>query len=278
MYNDCGRIDSDCARGMRVATLPRRSVLVGLLAAVLATAIIAPTGRGQSADLMISAAASLKDVLDEIASVYKSVQPSVAVRFNLGASGTLQQQIEQGAPVDIFLSAAPAQMDALAAKGLLLEGTRRDLVRNSIVLIAPTAGDVVSNFQDLTKPQVKFIAVGEPQTVPAGAYAKEVLTHLGLYDQLQTKFVLSRDVRQVLTYVATGNADAGIVYSTDAKTTPQVKVVSVAPENTHSPVIYPVAVLKGSQYSAAARAFSDFLFSLKAQEIFTKYGFAPAKP
>jgi molybdate transport system substrate-binding protein len=204
----------------------------------------------------------------------------VTLRFNLGASGTLQQQIEQGAPVDVFLSAAEAQMDALASKGLLMDGTRRDLLRNSIVLIAPAsspAGAGVTTFQDLTRANVKLIAIGEPQTVPAGTYAKEVLTHLGLYGSLQPKFVLSRDVRQVLTYVATGNADGGIVYSTDAKTTPQVKVVAVAPEDSHDPVIYPVAILKGSRSTATAKAFSDFLFSAKAQAIFAKYGFAPAK-
>jgi molybdate transport system substrate-binding protein len=199
------------------------------------------------------------------------------LRFNLGASGTLQQQIEQGAPIDVFLSAAPPQMDALASKSLLMDGSRRDLVRNSIVLIAPASGGRVSSFQDLARAQVKFIAVGEPQTVPAGAYAKEVLTHLGLYDSLQSKFVLARDVRQVLTYVSTGNADAGIVYSTDARTTPQVKVVAVAPEDSHSPVIYPVAILKGTHNAAAAKAFCDYLFSPKAQDIFKKFGFAPAE-
>ena len=229
-----------------------------------------------SGDLTISAAVSLKDVLDEIDAAYKALQPGATLRFNLGASGTLQRQIEQGAPVDVFLSAAPAQMDALASKSLLLNGTRRDLVRNSIVLVVPASGGSIRSFQDLARAQVKFIALGEPQTVPAGAYAKQVLTHLGLYDLLRPKFVLARDVRQVLTYVATGNADAGIVYSTDAKTTPQVKVVAVAAEDSHSPVIYPVAILNGSRHQAAAKAFCDFLFSAKAQDIFRKYGFSPA--
>jgi molybdate transport system substrate-binding protein len=270
---------------MTAHTTKRRSFLGGLFFGALLIAGLGVSPRPRVAaspenaggDLTVSAAASLKDVLDEIGAAYKTAQPSVTVRFNLGASGTLQQQIEQGAPVDVFLSAAPAQMDALAAKALLLEGTRRDLVRNSIVLITPASGGNVTSFQDLSRPQVKFIAIGEPQTVPAGAYAKEVLTHLGLYDSLQPKFVLARDVRQVLTYVSTGNADAGIVYSTDAKTTPQVKVVAVAPEDSHSPVIYPVAVLKGSHNAVAAKAFCDFLFSAKAQDIFKKYGFTPAK-
>lgn len=280
MYNDFSRMDLlDMVERMQKKKNFRQSFLASLLLVLLSCGLAGVNAASpqSSRDLTISAAASLKDVLDEIAAAYKAVQPAATLRFNLGASGTLQQQIEQGAPVDVFLSAAPEQMNALASKGLLMDGTRRDLVRNSIVLIAPASGSSVSSFQDLTRAQVKFIAVGEPQTVPAGAYAKEVLTHMGLYDSLQPKFVLARDVRQVLTYVATGNADAGIVYATDAKTTPQVKVVATAPEDAHSPVIYPVALLKGSRNPAAARAFCDFLFSGKAQDIFRKYGFAPAK-
>jgi len=229
------------------------------------------------ADLTISAAASLKDVLDQIASAFKEEQPRIALHFNLGASGSLQQQIEQGAPVDVFLSASPSQMDALASEGLLLQGTRRDLLRNSIVLITPAGDKTITGFPDLARPQVRFIAIGEPQTVPAGAYAKEVLARLHLYEALQPKFVFARDVRQVLTYVATGNADAGIVYKTDAITTSQVRIVAVAPDDLHSPVIYPVAILRASHNTAAAKVFCAFLSSSKAQQIFQKYGFSPVR-
>jgi molybdate transport system substrate-binding protein len=123
---------------------------------------------------------------------------------------------------------------------------------------------------------VKVIAIGEPQTVPAGKYAQEVLTHFHLYDQLKPKFVLGKDVRQVLTYVITGNADAGIVYATDAMTTQEVTVVATAPEDSHSPVIYPVAILKGSKEADEAKRFLDFLGGTKVQEVFAKYGFEPA--
>lgn len=227
-------------------------------------------------ELTVSAAISLKDSLDEIAQIYHAEMPDAVIHFNYGASGTLQRQVEEGAPVDIFVSASPSQMDALEYKGLVLAGTRKDLVKNSIVLIVPAGKTIITSFMDLTKPEAKIIAIGEPQTVPAGKYAQEVLTHLGLYDQLKPKFVLAKDVRQVLTYVATGNADAGIVYATDAKTSDKVSVVATAPEDSHSPVIYPVAVLRGSQNVPAAKAFVEFLLEQKARAVFQKFGFLPA--
>lgn len=229
-----------------------------------------------SVELTVSAAISLKDSLDEIAQMYHAEMPDALIHFNYGASGTLQRQVEQGAPVDIFVSASPSQMDALESKGLVLAGTRKDLARNSIVLIVPKGKTGISSFADLASADAKIIAVGEPQTVPAGKYAQEVLTHLGLYDQLKPKFVLAKDVRQVLTYVATGNADAGIVYATDAKTSDKVSVIATATEDSHSPVIYPVAVLKNSQNAQAAKNFVEFMLGTKARAVFQKYGFLPA--
>jgi molybdate transport system substrate-binding protein len=228
-----------------------------------------------SADLTVSAAISLKDSMDEIAQLYKAEMPDAVIHFNYGASGTLQRQVEEGAPVDVFVSASPSQMDALESKGLVLPGTRKDLVKNAIVLIVPKGKTGITSFADLTSADAKIIAVGEPQTVPAGKYAQEVLTHLGLYDELKPKFVLAKDVRQVLTYVATGNADAGIVYATDAKTSDKVSVVTTAAEDSHSPVIYPVAVLKSSQNALAAKNFVEFLLGPNARTVFQKYGFLP---
>lgn len=236
-----------------------------------------PTPR--QANLTISAAISMKDSLDEVQRAFRVANPSITVACNYGASGTLQLQIEQGAPVDVYISAAPKQMDALEQRGLLVPGTRKDFLRNEIVLIVPIdSRPRVSSFQDLTRPDVKQIALGEPTTVPAGEYAREALTYLGIYGAVQTKAVLAKDVRQVLTYVETGNVDAGIVYSTDAASSSQVKVVATAPEKSHAPAIYPVAVIKNSKEPAAARAFEDFLLGAKARAIFQKYGFAPASP
>src|SRR5215469_4025683 len=196
--------------------------------------------------LTVSAAISLKDALDEIQGAFQSANSDTTLHFNFGASGTLQHQIEQGAPVDLYISAAPAQMDALASESLLVQGTRKDLLRNAVVLIAPRNRKMIASFQDLIVPGIKVIAIGEPQTVPAGSYAQQVLTYFGLYDKLRPKYVFAKDVRQVLTYVETDNADAGIVYATDARGSNRVSVVATAPEDSHAPVIYPVAVLSTS--------------------------------
>ncbi len=230
-------------------------------------------------EIIVSAAISLKDALDEVTHLWAAVNPNVSVKTNYGASGTLQLQIEQGAPVDLYISAAPKQMDALESKGLLLEGTRRDLLRNGIVLIVPNGSTLsITTFQDLLKPEVKKVALGEPAVVPAGKYAQEVLTHLGIYDQVNAKAVLAKDVRQVLTYVETGDVDAGIVYTTDALSSNKVKTVAEAPEDFHEPVIYPVAIIKATKYPAPTKAFEDFLSGPQARAIFEKYGFTLASP
>jgi molybdate transport system substrate-binding protein len=243
---------------------------------VFGTGFASRPATGQ-ANLTISAAISMKDSLDKVQRDFTAAKPSIIVACNYGASGTLQQQIEQGAPVDVYLSASPKQMDALEKKGLLLPGTRKNLLRNEIVLIVPRdSRSHVSSFQDLTRPDVKQIALGEPTTVPAGEYAKEVLTYLGIYGAVKPKAVLAKDVRQVLTYVEIGNVDAGVVYSTDAASSSKVKVVATAPENSHAPAIYPVAVIKNSKEPAAARAFEDFLFGAQARAVFQKYGFIRA--
>ena len=251
-----------------------------VLAAVLTGCGLAGSAAAPPAanEIIVSAAVSLKDALDGIAGLYRHGKPDTAIRFNLGGSGTLQRQIEQGAPVDVFISASADEMDALGSERLLAPGTRRDLARNSIVLITPADRSSVATFLDLAKPEVKLIALGEPQTVPAGKYAREVLTHFGLYERLTPKFVFGKDVRQALTYVATGNADAGIVYATDAKTSRKVKVVAIAPEDSHSPVSYPVAILKSSRNPAAAKDFEAFLLGPQARAVFKEYGFIPAAP
>jgi len=259
-----------------------RSLVAALLGLALFTAGSfggSPSPQASKADLTVSAAISLKDALDEAKQTYIAANPTVAIAVNYGASGTLQLQIEQGAPVDVFLSAAPKQMDALETKGLLLEGTRKNLLRNEVVLIVPKDSTLgISSFQDLTRADVKQIALGEPVTVPAGQYAKEVLTSLGIYDAVNAKAILGKDVRQVLTYVETGNVDAGIVYATDAMSSAKVKVVATAPAKSHAPVIYPAAVIKASKDPTAARAFLDFLASPQGLAIFQKYGFASATP
>jgi len=230
----------------------------------------------QPVSLTISAAISLKEPLDAFSQNYNQQHPDVRVVCNYGASGTLQQQIEQGAPVDIFVSAGEKQMDTLQNENLLTAGTRRDLFANQLALIAPANSTALHNFNDLAKPFVKSIAVGEPRTVPAGMYAQQVLEHLHLLPALKSKIVYAANVRQVLAYVETGNASAGLVYSTDARISTRVRVVATAPPDSHAPILYPVAMLNASKSPQAARALLDALESPQSLALFQKYGFTPA--
>lgn len=259
----------------------RRLLFAWLLGAAVAAATgfsVRVAAAQQSATLTVSAAISLKDALDELGHLYEQRHPGVKITFNYGGSGTLQHQIEQGAPVDIFFSAATKQMEALQSEGLLVPGTRRNIVGNELVLIVPAAEERVKGFADLTAPEVKTVALGEPATVPAGMYARQMFEHLGMLAAIEKKTVYAKDVRTVLTYIETGNADAGIVYRTDAQTSIKVRVVTTAPAGSHDPIVYPAAVLKDSQNVAAAHAFLEFLSSPDARAIFTKFGFtAPEK-
>jgi molybdate transport system substrate-binding protein len=222
--------------------------------------------------LTVSAAASLKEALAEIETTYNRSHANIAFVNNFGSSGTLATQIDQGAPVDVFLSAAAKPMDDLQSKGLLVAGTRRNLLRNTLVLIAPQDSKL-HDFKGLTDKSVRMIALGDPGNVPAGQYGRQTLTALHLMDKINGKVVLGKDVRQVLTYVETGNADAGIVYGTDARMSSKVRVVAVAPESTHDPIVYPAAAIKGGHNEDSARKFIDFLRNPAAKAIFQKYGF-----
>lgn len=234
------------------------------------------TPQAKTVTLTVSAAASLQDAIEALKPIYTQQNPDISINYNFGSSGALQQQIEQGAPVDVFISAAPKQMNSLEDKGLLLADTRKDLLTNQIVLVIPKEVTGISNFQDLTGNRVSKIALGNPDSVPAGQYGKEVFTSLKLLKPLESKLVFAKDVRQVLSYVETGNVEAGIVYATDAKTSDKVKVVATAPTNSHSPIIYPVAVLKASKNVDTAKGFVQFLSSKSAKTVFEKYGFRMA--
>ncbi|MGG6296386.1 molybdate ABC transporter substrate-binding protein [Leptolyngbya sp. AN02str] len=227
-----------------------------------------------SVTLTVSAAASLQDALEAIDPLFEQSNPTVQVSYNFGSSGALQQQIEQGAPADVFISAAAKQMDALQAKNLLLADTRRNLLANRLALIVPQNSTLnLTDFRQLTDTGVSKIAVGEPSSVPAGQYAEEVLKNLKLAEPLQPKFVFANNVRGVLAAVESGNAEAGIVYATDAKQSDRVKVVAIAEENLHQPIVYPMAVLSSSSNATAAQTYTEFLFDSQAQNIFQQFGF-----
>ncbi|CBE68201.1 MAG: molybdate ABC transporter substrate-binding protein [Candidatus Methylomirabilis oxygeniifera] len=228
-------------------------------------------------ELLVSAAISLKEPLQEIGALFEQRHPEVKVVFNWGASGALQQQIEHGAPVDLYISAASKQMDELEAKGLLLNETRHTLAANLLVLIRSSGLRFdLASFKDLTKSEIKLIAVGSPRTVPAGEYAQMVLTSLGLWDSLQPKLIFTENVRQALAYVVRGEVEAALVYATDAQRAGEsVRVIAVAPEGSAPLARYPIAVIKTSQQPTVARAFVDLALSEGGQQILKAHGFLP---
>jgi molybdate transport system substrate-binding protein len=225
-------------------------------------------------NLTVSAAASLANVLKEINILYTQNESNVTVTTNFASSGTLETQIENGAPVDLFISAAPTQMDNLQKKELLLNDTRTDLLNNKVVVVVPVDSTLgITSFNDLASDTVKKIAIGDPKSVPAGTYAQQAFDQLGITAKIQPKEVLAGDVTQVLTYVESNNVDAGIVYATDAMTSTKVKVVASAPAEINAKIVYPAAVIKGSKNPDVARTYLNFLSGPQAKAVFEKYGF-----
>nr|WP_154896445.1 molybdate ABC transporter substrate-binding protein [Paenibacillus xylanexedens] len=229
----------------------------------------------ETVELTISAAASLTDAMKEIETGYELAHPSVELNFNFGASGALQQQIEQGAPADIFVSAATKNMNALVDENLIAASDQKNLLQNSLVAIVPAGSEnAVSSEQDLTADSVKTVAIGIPESVPAGTYAKEALTKAKLWDQLESKLVQGKDVRQVLQYVETGNADAGFVYKTDALTSDQVEIAFEVDKNSYTPAHYPVGIIEGTKHRTEAEQFYAYLQTPEVLDVFAKYGFS----
>ncbi|GIN88210.1 molybdate ABC transporter substrate-binding protein [Heyndrickxia sporothermodurans] len=227
-------------------------------------------------ELTISAAASLQDALNEIKGDFVKEHPNIKLTFNFGASGALQQQIVQGAPVDLFFSAAEDKFDQLVQDGQIDQNKGIDLVGNELVLVVPKdSKKEIQSFEDMTK--ADKIALGTPESVPAGQYAKQTFEHLKNWANVDKKAVYAKDVRQVLTYVETGNVDAGVVYKTDALISPKVKIVATAKEETHTPIIYPVGIIKKSSHPKEAEAFYDYLQKESSIKTLEKYGFKGLK-
>ena len=227
-------------------------------------------------DLVVSAASSLRDAVEELKAIYIQQHPQVNIIYNFGASGTLQKQIEEGAPADLFISAGKKQMDTLADKGLIIETSRQNLLENELVLIVQKDSPITA-FADLAGPKIGKISIGNPESVPAGKYAQETLVALSLWDKIKEKLVLAKDVRQVLNYVETGNVDAGLVYRSDALVSKESKIVAMAPAATHKPILYPMAIIKGTKHQKAAEEFAAFLVSGEATSVFGKHGFISVK-
>ena len=226
-------------------------------------------------EILVAAAASLKNAYEEkLIPMFQEANPGVTVKGTYDSSGKLQTQIEEGLEADIFMSAATRQMKALDEGGYIASDTIVNLLENKIVLIVPAGSDSkLEKFEDIVN--AESIALGDPASVPAGQYAEEALTSLGIWDSIQDKVSLGTNVTEVLNQVAAASADAGIVYATDAASmADQVTVVAEAPEGSLSKkVIYPVAVVKNTAHEDAAKAFTEFLQTDEAMAVFESYGF-----
>jgi len=230
-------------------------------------------------EITISAAISLKNAFEEIGKIFEEKHPWAKIRFNFGASGDLARQIEGGAPVDVFASAAQKDMDDNDHKGLVMPGTRMNFAGNSLVLVKSSTSQIrMESFEDLRKAEVKKIVIGNPKSVPAGRYAEEVLKCLNLWEGVKEKLVFAEHVRQVLDYVARNEVDAAMVYSTDAMIRPkEVRIVMKAPDKSHQPIVYPIALVKGSKNQSLAKEFTALVLSVEGKNLLSKYGFEKVK-
>lgn len=238
------------------------------------------TTEGGKSKILVAAAASLQATFDnELIPLFEKENPEITVEGTYASSGDLQQQIESGLDADVFFSAATSNMDTLTEEKLIDEDTVVDLLKNDVVLITPKDSKLgIKSFKDITKADT--IAIGDPESVPAGKYAKEIFTNLGVYNEVEKKASLGASVTEVLSWVAEGSADAGIVYATDAQTEntngddKEVEVVATAEDSMmQTPVVYPVGVVSASTHKDEAKAFEDFLQTDEAKVILEKAGF-----
>lgn len=230
---------------------------------------------GEPVEILVAAAASLKNAYEEeLIPMFEERYPGVSVEGTYDSSGKLQTQIEEGLEADVFMSAAEKQMKALDEEGMIASDTITNLLENKIVLIIPAGSSAgLASFEDIEKAGI--IALGDPASVPAGQYAQEALTSLGIWDKIQDKVSFGTNVTEVLNQVAASSAEAGIVYATDAASmSDQVEIVAEAPEGSlQKKVIYPVAVVKDSAHQEEAGDFVEFLKSEEAMKVFEEYGF-----
>ncbi len=251
-----------------------RSSVVALIA------LAAIASRVDAQELTLSVAVSLKEAIEELGRTFAAKQSGVILRYNFGASGDLQKQIEAGAPIDLFLSAAQRQMDELEKKHLIVPASRRAFARNVLTVIKPADSRVdISKPADLADTRLKHIVIGNPKTVPAGQYAEESLKAMGLWERVQPKLVLSENVRQALDYVARGEVDAGVVYTTDIAARAQgVKEAFRPPDDTYRPIVYPVAIVAASKQQGPAQAFINLVLSEAGRATLARFGFQPPPP
>lgn len=255
----------------------RRQVLldaeIALGLALLAVLLPTLATAAHAADIQVFAAASLTDAMREIAATYEKEHGDKLV-LNLGASSALARQIQEGAPADLFLSADEAKMSSLERNGLLLAGTRRSVLSNTLVIVVPNDSSLkIAGAKDLAASSLRALALAEPQIVPAGIYAKEYLQKIGIWSKVIDRVVPTENVRAALAAVESGNVDAAIVYKTDAGISKKVRIAHEVPRAEGPVISYPFAVLAESRQPDAARKFLAYLVSPAALDVFRKYGF-----
>ena len=262
-----------------------KKVLTLATAIILAMSMMLLAGCGSSdeetaekPEVTVLAAASLTDALDEIIAEYEK-DADCTITPSYAGSGDLVQQIEGGAPCDIFISASKANMDQLEEGDYIDTDTRQDLLLNTLTLIATAEKADVVTMDNLTSDEIGTIAVGEPETVPAGKYASQVFENLGITDQISDKIVYAKDVRAVLNYVETGDADCGFVYKTDALLLDEESgsIIGDVDSDLHDAIVYPAAIMKEAPQADFAADFYEFIQTDYAKEVFEKYGFTVAE-
>ena len=275
---------------MRRAYVPR-SLVILLVTGLLVALALAVSACGSSASdetttsapaaeagtLTVSAASSLKAAFTEIGKAFDAAN-NCTTTFNFDASGTLEKQIEGGAPVDVFASAAMKQVTALTDAKLTDPALVRVFARNEIVLVVPADSKLsIATFEDLANADVEKITYGDPKLAPHGVAAEEILTKLGIIDKVKSKVIYGSNVAQALQYVTCGEVDAGILFATEAKTTgDKVNIVATSDPSWHSQIAYPIALVSGSNAAALGQAFIDFVTGSEGQAVLAKYGFLPA--
>jgi molybdate transport system substrate-binding protein len=250
---------------------------VCLLVALATWLLPGVPGRAVAGEVLVSAAASLTGAFTTAARDFEGAHPGTRIALNFGASGALAAQIAAGAPVAVFASASPADMDRLEAAGRLVAGTRTLFASNRLLVVVP-AGAVAApdSLAGLADPATRRIAVGNPKTSPAGRYAEQALRSAGVLEAVRGRLVLAETVRQILDWVARGEVDAGLLYATDAAARPgEVRVAAAVPAAMHDPILYPAAVVAGAPDPVAAGAFVGFLASADGRAVLARFGFAP---
>ncbi|MGL4912553.1 MAG: molybdate ABC transporter substrate-binding protein [Romboutsia sp.] len=250
----------------------KKLILLYIVLVVILSLIGCESNTKNKIELNISAASSLKDSMIKIKEEYEALNQNIKLTINYGSSGSLKQQIENGAPCDLFISAGKSQIEELENKNILIPNTIKNLLKNELVMIAPS-DSILKSISDIKKEDVKHIGIGYPESVPAGSYAYETLNSLNLENKIKNKLVYAKDVKEVLAWVQLGNVDAGFVYFTDTVNNKQIKIIENIKEEYHSKIIYPMAIIKDSKNVKESKKLQQFLLEERAKNIFKEYGY-----